>query len=143
MEFLGLIVAGLTIDVATLGLAIVNAPSLLGELVTDVVAIRFDLRPELHEVFTDIATLTGDCRQLGLPAFADSGCHRRLLHLAVAADRAAHDAQLGLLLVGRIVGEPSLEDMVPGAPEVEQNHDRYTCTPYSRTATVSRLLMSC
>src|SRR5262249_52044209 len=48
--------------------------------------------------------------------------HQRLLNLAAAADRAGHEAALGLLVVGRRIGKPAFEAVALLASERVTDH---------------------
>src|SRR5262249_18312683 len=125
--------ARLAVDAARLGLLVVDAPGLLGELRADIVAVALDVLAELAEEAHGLRQLLllgrggggrGGVGWRGGAARAAGHCrrHQRLLDLLVAAGRAAQHASLALLVVGRAVAEPSLELMPGLAAQVVQDH---------------------
>ena len=105
-EFARLVGAGLAVNAARVGLAIVNLARLFGELRTDIVAIFLDLLTQRDQ---RLPHLHRRHRRPRSRAFPMLGRHQRLLDLRVAAFRAGDLARLLLRLTGRAIAEPRFE----------------------------------
>ena len=102
-----------------------NAPSFFGEIDADVVALVFDMAPQvvhdLHELPGHLSfPILGTIRfQRG---FCDVRRHGRLADVSVGTERAANVPGGGLPVEGSAVAKPSLEPVIVGARKLKKNH---------------------
>ncbi len=144
LERAGLVDRRLAVDAAAGGLAVMDLARLLGKALADVVEGLLDMLAKRAQ----LAHRPGDgrrrvCRRafggqslVSASAARDLGRHRRLGDPAVAADRADDLARGGLRVVGRAVTKPSLEDVVMGAFEVEDDHRGATSVSLFRKVSI-------
>src|SRR3546814_2665072 len=110
LQILGLRVGRLAIDVATLRLAVVDAPGLLGEPLAHIVEVALDMAADLGQAILHLRR-DGAHPGIGIAAagLADAGRHGRLDDRPVAAHGAEDLAGGRLGVVGRTILEPRLE----------------------------------
>src|SRR3954452_4049758 len=123
VQLLGLVRRGLAPDIALLGLAVVDAAGLLGEVGADVLEVGHDVLPNLpHDLHHHGHALLRPLGGAGRIGAGDGRGHDGLADRGAAAGRASDLAALGLLLEGRVVAEPALEAVLLLAAEREADH---------------------
>src|SRR5690606_26751713 len=120
---------GLAVNVAMLGLAIVDLARHLREARPDIVAILFDMAPQLAQRLDDtralrqrriVRDLRGRRRLLG--PLAEARRHQRLANRGRAADWTDDLRRLQLFVGRRAVPEPGLELVILLAAELVDDH---------------------
>src|SRR6516225_4427393 len=118
-EFAGLVLTRFAIDAVRIDLAIVDAASLLGKAIADIIAVGLDLPAQLDQCCTE---LYGRHRRHRFARSAETRGHHRFFHRSVAAFGAGDLTGLLLRLEPVPVTKPPLEFVAASTAQREQDH---------------------